>query len=428
MHFLGTRLLLFSGFTQASQVFPRTPLDNICKLGEKGTLLERTQAILEDNQGVCGSSNKQFESKVHNPWTQKPICMPQTSSNQTYCVYTHKNHANGRGITFLTSPDVERTLANEPYFAQKFPPHVNNFSNPPYEVRNVPGRGNGLYATRQIELGEVIVAETPVGIFQSDAFPHDKALKYQYINAAFKSLPSETQEAFMKMAAMHGGKEDEITERIHTNSFHGEFAGLEHFMVFPQTAFMNHDCRPNGMYFFDPNTLIKSTHAARTILPGEELTINYISLLRLHKERQEHLLDVWGFKCTCDLCSASQGKIQISDFRIQQIRYIHDGLADWSASSYATIAMAEWLIELYEEEHLWASRPISYVFAALAYNGVGDAEKARAFAIKSLETGMINRGVNKEMGPGNNNDIADMQAIIKDPKSHWTWMARPPKV
>lgn len=53
---------------------------------------------------------------------------------------------------------------------------------------------------------------------------------------------------------------------------------------------MNHDCRPkydtlilcrllmklighSAMYYYDPKTLIHSTIAARTIEPGEEITI-----------------------------------------------------------------------------------------------------------------------------------------------------------
>lgn len=81
-------------------------------------------------------------------------------------------------------------------------------------------------------------------------------------------------------------------------------------------------------------------------------------------------------------------------------------------------------MELYDEEKLDSSKPMSYVFAALAYNAVGDVVKAKEFAVKSLESGMVNRGVDGGFGPGANNDVEDMRTLIRDAKSHWTYMAR----
>lgn len=39
---------------------------------------------------------------------------------------------------------------------------------------------------------------------------------------------------------------------------------------------MNHDCRPNVDYRFDPKTLTQRTAAIRDIAEGEELTLSYI--------------------------------------------------------------------------------------------------------------------------------------------------------
>jgi SET domain-containing protein len=39
---------------------------------------------------------------------------------------------------------------------------------------------------------------------------------------------------------------------------------------------MNHDCRPNADYYFDPETLAQHIHAIRPIAAGEEITISYI--------------------------------------------------------------------------------------------------------------------------------------------------------
>jgi len=39
---------------------------------------------------------------------------------------------------------------------------------------------------------------------------------------------------------------------------------------------MNHDCRPNADYHYDPDTLAQHIHAIRPIAEGEEITISYL--------------------------------------------------------------------------------------------------------------------------------------------------------
>lgn len=39
---------------------------------------------------------------------------------------------------------------------------------------------------------------------------------------------------------------------------------------------INHDCRPNADYYFDPESLTQYVHALRPIVEGEEITITYI--------------------------------------------------------------------------------------------------------------------------------------------------------
>lgn len=39
---------------------------------------------------------------------------------------------------------------------------------------------------------------------------------------------------------------------------------------------MNHDCRPNAAYHFDPETAMMEVHAVRPIAAGEEITVSYI--------------------------------------------------------------------------------------------------------------------------------------------------------
>ena len=169
-----------------------------------------------------------------NPWTHIPACLSDTN-NQTYCVYTNTNYANGRGISFFTTPEIADYVVTLPAFANNpLAPHVNNWTDVPYEIRNIPGRGNGVFATRKLERGDVILAETPVGVYMSDAFFPDHDLGYEYLRKTYERLPERTREEFEKLSMHNEGHP--IMERVNTNAFAGEFGEDAHFWVHPQTA------------------------------------------------------------------------------------------------------------------------------------------------------------------------------------------------
>lgn len=50
--------------------------------------------------------------------------------------------------------------------------------------------------------------------------------------------------------------------------------------------------------------LISRIYALRSIVPGEELLVSYVSLSQFPKveARQRHLLTQYGFTCQCNLC------------------------------------------------------------------------------------------------------------------------------
>src|SRR6266487_2750418 len=114
-------------------------------------------------------------------------------------------------------------------------------------------------------------------------------------------------------------------------------------------------------------------HLLSAFLPP--LTSNTdVNLLQPLAARQELLQNIWGFTCTCSLCS-SQTKNHASEANVQMIIKYQTAVSDWSSDSVATPAMALRLVELYEEEELWAGVGTAHLFAALAYNAVGKVER-----------------------------------------------------
>src|ERR1700712_5086528 len=116
---------------------------------------------------------------------------------------------------------------------------------------------------------------------------------------------------------------------------------------------MNHDCRPNAHYYFDPMTLTQHVHALRTILPGEEITISYIDPAQKRKARLHALKESWGFPCGCSSCTATSPVSSASDDRIAQIGEIREEREDYALDSEASTSMAELLITLYKQERMW---------------------------------------------------------------------------
>lgn len=175
-----------------------------------------------------------YEEPAPNPWTREPECLTDESTQIKYCVHTNASFADGRGISIFTSPDIAAKINALPAFTSPLPAHVNKYDNAPFNIVNVPGRGNGLFAARTIERGELILADTPVGLYQSDALMKDWEGGYTFLKKTFDWMPEKTKKLFEGLSMHKEG--DEVMERINTNSFHGEFGGEPAFMVYPETA------------------------------------------------------------------------------------------------------------------------------------------------------------------------------------------------
>lgn len=202
----------------------------------EGTQINSTINVLAADLNILADFDEDgLEDGPSGPWTYEPECIHSDDHSEEYCVYTDKNFARGRGISFFTSPTIAAKVVELSAFTNKtVHDHVNNFEDAPWEVRNVPGRGNGLFATRELHRGDLIIADTPVAVLQSDAFFLDYPIGYRYLHMAFDRLSDATKEIVMNTAAHSPG--DPYMERINTNAFAGDFEGAPHFLLYPETA------------------------------------------------------------------------------------------------------------------------------------------------------------------------------------------------
>lgn len=142
--------------------------------------------------------------------------------------------------------------------------------------------------------------------------------------------------------------------------------------------------------------------------------------MRTREQRQTKLSSVWGFQCSCSLCSQVPALTEASDQRLKQIRNIRRQLEDYSTKSAATPQMADLFVSLYEQDRLHNSIYEAYVFAAMEWNGVGEAWQAVRYARLGIQFGILS------VGP-KHHDVVAMQALANDPRGHWSWMLRTSK-
>lgn len=161
------------------------------------------------------------------------------SSSRQFHVYTAPDFADGRGISVITTPDRVahfRRITLDPGVNEQPGP-------PPFEKRDMPGKGRGLVATRMIHRGDRIFAHTPLLILDAQLFgggggnqddnePAWRALQEE----AVAGLPAASQGMFWELygpPAKHP-----VEGRIDANSFDLDMGDDEtmYYGLFPETS------------------------------------------------------------------------------------------------------------------------------------------------------------------------------------------------
>lgn len=373
------------------------------------------------NSTSCSNSNLR-NTPSSQSWTFSLPCIKSILSAEEICVFTDCNFAQGKGISLVTTAARAKFIASQPAFtnldiietlAQTIPPS--------YKMKEIPGKGIGLEAIRDIKQGQLIMADTPSLMVDSRSFKWLLAKERRLLQtAAVGHLPEAHQAAIMQLSAhvdITGMPKDEIIGKITlVNSFDITSDLLdpvrdELFSLFPNISRFNHDCRPNAAYRFNHETMTHNVHALRDILPGEELTLTYTNPSLSRQDRQDRLR-LWGFQCGCDLCRQDEWRSAESDGRIAQINSLIPKFTQ--IPSPATPAMAEILINLHRQESLWETIWLPYTYAALQYNSNGEALMAVKYARMAIQHGLPM--------VGNKHDyMNEMATLVGQPSEHWSW-------
>lgn len=361
------------------------------------------------------------------PWTSRNNCA------ESFCVFSSKDFAGGRGISILTTPDRISSLQQLPAFVDAgVLSGINEQPLPPFEERELPGRGRGLIANKTLHRGDRIFAHTPILLLDGDSFGDLEKKEWLHLeHAAVNNLPLKSQEMFEELYGQP--VTDPVSDRIDTNAFVLELDEATYYAVFPEIAVsisfyvsnietrisdnrqrLNHDCRPNAAYFFDRQTLTHYVHAITDITPGTEITITYIDPHMRRHQRLKKLSSLWGFTCSCSLCTLHPELARASDERLAQITTINERLEDWET---APPQMAQTLISLYEQERLYAPSSSAYWYAAATSCAEGLYWDTIRYARLAIEFGMLDYGFGDE-------EFQLMRRLAEEPEKESCWLTR----
>ncbi|KAK8125789.1 SET domain-containing protein 5 [Apiospora kogelbergensis] len=365
---------------------------------------------------------KKAEHQLPRSWVRGNHCF--ISGKTEYCAFAKPSFGNSEGVAVVTTPERVSKLATGIFSDKGGQTQPSHESVSFYEDAEIPGKGIGLIATKPIRAGQRIMARTPAVMIDRSALDtlsenESVALLVQGVEA----LPDLHRSRYLNLTT-HGSfvdRQARISQIFAVNSFRTWVGdqGADFHSVFTEISRLNHDCRPNCVYYFDPETLSQKVYAVRDIMVGEEITVSYIDGFQSSAARRERLHEHWGFACGCPACTAESYLVAESDSRIEQILKLWAELDDYSPSSTKapTPEKAELLIELYRLERLEGRLQEAYYRAAIEYLGIGKIAPAMRYARLCIDSGLKFKGPGKPF-------ITSMEDLLRNPKGHKYWMFR----
>ncbi|KAI2778045.1 SET domain-containing protein [Daldinia loculata] len=369
------------------------PLDpKTCSLDFHGSILGRRQESLTCPPPIDEESA--IDTGTWEPWKCRPYCiepLPGDAPGPQFCVYTFEPFRGDQGLSVITMPVLAASMVDaldDSVVPPKLRDHLSSSlaaegSSPAYVIKDIPGKGKGLVARRQIRKWDVVLVDYPVMLAHLGLFDVvGPELREDILDRALRQLPEEQQGEILSLARSTGG--ETVEDILRTNIF-GVELGIEipHLGLLPIGSRINHDCRPNVFWRYSVRSLTVEVIAMRDIEPGEEITQSYVPLGLSYEERKEDLKN-WGFTCTCLLCASSQKQRAASDenrVRLQDIYHeLNDSAAGKSNLTINTIErLTEELESLVAKENLEAQLLVHYGAVARAYIRIGELDAARRY-------------------------------------------------
>lgn len=244
---------------------------------------------------------------------------------------------------------------------------------------------------------------------------HDPDITEQQLLNVLKRLPQSNQDRYRALHNYHIDSDPThpLSGIVKSNGYplgtNTELGG-----VFADISRINHSCLPNTVQYWNPLHEKQLIHAVRPIPKGTEITTSYLSG-GTSKERQQYLMQVFGFDCACEICSLPEDRLLESDDRMARVEKLDETLGDSKKVHYSpdeVMKSARSMFKLYEPEGVKDGRlsRLYYDIFQLC-NMHSDLARARCFAKYYTDSKKIAEGKDSI-------NVLEMLSYVKNPQKH----------
>lgn len=227
-----------------------------------------------------------------------------------------------------------------------------------------PGRGRGVFATKDLKTGDLVLVETPF----SSSFGYEKTefkiarwdarfpnVVHMGLAGPWKAVTHKVREnpvAGKQLLDLQGDHQMigkavfevdgvpvvdayQVHDIIYRNSFStgSSFGKVDsRLALYLRSSYINHSCVANAQHVFIGDLIL--IHAKKPIAKGEEIFIGYSAPSADFPSRQEKLQRSFNFQCDCVLCVAeAKVPIELSVKRLHLTQDANDFIERYPPSS-----------------------------------------------------------------------------------------------
>ncbi|KAF8937276.1 hypothetical protein EDD21DRAFT_375764 [Dissophora ornata] len=165
---------------------------------------------------------------------------------------------------------------------------------PIYIVKDVPGKGRGMFATRDIHHGECIISEEPLVFVVPNLV---------VTMVSIQAMSKKNKKSFYALHNVHQNLPTELGI-VKTNALPLGQDAVD-AAVYRVISRINHSCSPNVRHSWNSKKRKECIYAVREIEEGSEILTCYFDPLSVRKERKKFLLENFKFDCQCSICAVS---------------------------------------------------------------------------------------------------------------------------
>jgi len=210
----------------------------------------------------------------------------------------------------------------------------------PFRIQEMPGKGEGMVATRVLFPGDIVVTEEPLIVIK-DGEP------IRIILSMFDALSEEDKNVLLSLYDPGVNPQNDIqgvTDEKHQKFIRITWAnsmqlcgypelGVDGLGVYATISRINHSCAPNAIRTWlrgDNSKRSKQVRACQRIDEGEEICFSYIKLDSsfLLREKRQMLLRNWFPSCRCVICHHNDEKLATSEQNRVEMVKLHQNMKE----------------------------------------------------------------------------------------------------